>query len=173
MKKRIARLNAIDKKGIVANEVKKFIKDSKSIVYGVRSINAQANILTRDTKDWDVYSKTPKKTANKLQRKLDNVVGGDYYYAKPAVHKGTWKVKSIGDDLKKDTFDDEEIADFSIPEKKVKFIVKDGIRYRILKEEIKAKKNSLKDKEMKFRHEKDRGDLNRIYDNLKIKGVLK
>ena len=104
---------------------------------------------------------------------MDKEVGGNYFYHKPAIHKGTWKVKTIGNDLKKDTFDDQDIADFSTPDKKYKTVKIDGIRYRVLKEEINAKKRSLADKEMKFRHEKDRGDLNRIKANLKIKELLK
>jgi len=171
-KKRIARLNAIEKQDAIQQEIKKFLRMNKNIVYGVRSINAQANILTRPTQDWDAYAKNPKKTSNKLQRELDKIIGGNYFYSKPAQHKGTWKVKTIGDDLKQNTFDDEEIADFSIQEKKNKIITIDGIRYRSLKEEIKAKQKSLSEKEMKFRHAKDQGDLNRIRSNMKIKRLL-
>ena len=171
--KRMARISAIDKQDGIQNEIKKFLRQNNKMVYGVRSINAQSNIMTRPTKDWDVYSNTPKKSSNKLQKKLDKFVGGNYFYNKPAMHKGTWKVKTIGDDLKKDTFDDEEIADFSLPDKNYKSKTINGIKFRILKEEIKAKKRSLADKEMKFRHEKDRNDLNRIKANLKIKELLK
>lgn len=173
MTKTRARLNAIDKQEVVEKEVKNFLRQNKNIVYGVRSINAQANILTRPTADWDAYSKTPEKSANQLQKRLDKLVKGDYFYHKPAKHKGTWKVKTFGNDLKKNTEDDEEIADFSVPDKNYPFTTIDGIRYRKLKFEMKAKASSLKDKEMKFRHEKDRNDLNRIKANLKIKELLK
>lgn len=171
--KRYARLNAITETDKIQKEIKQFLKENKNIVYGARSINAQTGILTRDTNDWDAYSSNPKKTADKLQRRLDRNVGADYFFSKPAVHKGTWKVKGKGDDLKPNTPDDEEIADFSKPEKKVGFVTVDGIRYRKLKDEIKAKKKSVSDPAFKFRHEKDQNDLNRIKANLKIKEILK
>ena len=172
-KKRNLWVNAIDKQGQVKNHVVKFLKRQGLTVYGVRSINAQADILTRPTIDWDVYSNNPKKTSHKLQKELDKIIGGDFFYNKPAMHKGTWKVKTIGDDLKRDTFDDGEVADFSIPDKKYPTKIINGVRYRILKEEINAKKRSVADKEMKFRHKKDRGDLKRIKENLKIKRLLR
>lgn len=171
--KRLARIKAITRKDLVDQEIKKFLKLNKNIVYGARSINAQSGILTRNTEDWDAYSKNPKKTAHELQKKLDKVVGGNYFFKKEAMHKGTWKVKGVGDDLIPNTQDDVEVADFSIPEKKVGFKIIDGLRYRDLKDEIKAKKSSVADPEFKFRHEKDQKDLDRIKDNLTIRRIMK
>lgn len=137
--KRLARVKAITRDDLVQKEIKNFLKLNKLTVYGARSINAQAGILKRDTMDWDAYSNDPKKTAHKLQKKLDQVVGGNYFFKKEAMHKGTWKVKGMGDDLIPNTQDDVEVADFSKPDKKVKFKVINGMRYRDLKAEIKAK----------------------------------
>ena len=173
MKKRNARLNAIEQQDNITKQIKKFLKKEGCTVYGARSINAQTGIMTRPTNDWDAYSKTPEKTAKKLQRELDKLVKGDYFYHKPAMHKGTWKVKTVGDDLIRDTPDDEDIADFSKPEKKVKIKIIDGLRYRDLREEIKAKQKSIADPEFKFRHEKDQRDLDRIKANIKIKRLMK
>ncbi len=170
--KRLARIRAITEEDVIQKEIKKFLKENKNIVYGARSINAQTGILTRQTSDWDAYSNNPKKTADKLQRRLDKNVDGDYFFSKPAVHKGTWKVKGKGDDLIPNTKDDEEIADFSKPEKKVNFVIVNGLRYRSLKEEIKAKKKSVSDPAFKFRHEKDQTDLDRIRYNEKIKKIM-
>ena len=170
--KQFARMDALVKEDILQGEIKKFLKMNKNVVYGARSINAQTGILTRNTKDWDAFSNNPKKTANQLQKQLDKQVQGDYFYSKPAMHKGTWKVKGKGNDLIKNTKDDEEVADFSKPLKKVPFVIVDGLRYRTLKEEIKAKKKAVADPEFKFRHEKDQTDLNRIKDNMKIKQII-
>jgi len=170
--KRLARLGAITGGDLVQKEIKQFLKENKNIIYGARSINAQTGILTRQTGDWDAYSNNPKKTADKLQRRLDKNVGGDYFFSKPATHKGTWKVKGKGDDLIPNTQDDEEIADFSKPESKVNFVTVDGLRYRHLKDEIKAKKKAVADPEFKFRHEKDQRDLDRIKYNQKIKRIV-
>jgi len=172
MKGRNLKVNVIDKQDNVNNQIKKFLEQEGVIVYGARSINAQTGIITRPTDDWDAFSSKPKQSADKLQKKLDKIVKGDYFYSKPAMHKGTWKVMGLGDDMKPGTIDDEGIADFSSPEKKIPFRKINRIKYRLLKEEIKAKKKSLADKEMKFRNEKDRGDLNRIKANLKIKTLL-
>ena len=172
-KSRNLRVNVIDKQDVINARVKKFMKDQGLIVYGARSINAQADILTRDTSDWDAISNNPKKTAYDLQRALDKIVKGDYFYSKPAIHKGTFKVKGIGNDLIRDTKDDESIADFSIPEKKVKYKIINGIKYRDLKEEIRRKKFTLTEPEKKFRHAKDKADLDRIKANIRIKRLLK
>jgi len=172
-KKRLARLKAVARDDLVQKEIKNFLKMNKHTVYGARSINAQAGILKRDTLDWDAYSNNPKKTAHQLQKKLDKVVGGNYFFKKEAMHKGTWKVKGMGDDLMPNTPDDVEVADFSMPDKKVKFKVVNGIRYRDLKDEIKAKKSSVADPEFKFRHEKDQKDLDRIKDSLTIRRIMK
>ena len=170
--KRLARVRAITGDAIVQKEIKQFLKENKNIVYGARSINAQTGILQRQTQDWDAYSKNPKSTAHKLQKKLDKNVGGNYFYSKPAMHKGTWKVKGVGDDLIKDTKDDVDYADFSKPEKKIGFVTIDGLRYRNLKDEIKAKKKAVADPEFKFRHEKDQKDLDRIKHNQRIKQIM-
>lgn len=172
-KLRKLRVNVIDKQDVINARVKKFMKDQGLIVYGARSINAQANILTRDTSDWDAFSKKPKKTAYDLQKALDKIVKGDYYYSKPAIHKGTFKVKGIGNDLIRNTKDDESIADFSIPDKKVKYKIINGMKYRNLKEEIRRKKFTLTEPEKKFRHAKDRADLDRIKANIKIKQLIR
>jgi len=172
-KKRKARLNAIEHQDEITKQIKKFLREEGCTVYGARSINAQTGIMTRPTKDWDAFSSNPEKNANQLQRQLDKIVKGNFFYHKPAMHKGTWKVRNVGDDLIKDTFDDQDVADFSKPEKKVKIKIINNLRYRDLKEEIKAKEHSLADKEMKFRHEKDQSDLDRIKANIKIKRLLK
>ena len=171
-KSRNLRVNVIDKQDVINARVKKFMKDQGLIVYGARSINAQADILTRDTNDWDAISNNPKKTAYDLQRALDKIVKGDYFYSKPAIHKGTFKVKGIGNDLIRDTADDESVADFSIPESKVKYKIINGIKYRDLKEEIRRKKFTLTEPEKKFRHAKDKADLDRIKANIQIKRLL-
>ena len=170
--KRLARIKSITRGDLVQKEIKQFLKLNKNVVYGARSINAQAGILTRNTNDWDAYSNNPKVTANKLQKKLDKLVGGDYYFHKEAMHKGTWKVKGKGDDLLPNTPDDVEVADFSKPDKKVNFVTIGGLRYRKLRDEIKAKKKAVADPNFKFRHEKDKADLERIKYNQKIKRIM-
>jgi len=170
--KRLARIKSITRDDLVQRDIKKFLKAQGCIVYGARSINAQAGILKRNTQDWDAYSKNPKQTAKALQRQLDKTVGGNNYFHKEAMHKGTWKVKGVGDDLIPNTMDDVEVADFSKNEKRAGFVTIGGMKYRKLKHEIKAKKTAVADPEFKFRHRKDQTDLDRIKDNLKIKRIM-
>lgn len=157
---------------IINKIILKIAKERKQIVYGARSIEAQAGLLSRSTNDWDIFDRNPKRSAQLLQKILDKQVGFDYYYMKPAEHKGTWKVKNKGMDSIKNTEDDESIADYTKPDKKVAFIVKNGIRYRILKEELKRKVATVQDPEFEFRHEKDRNDINRIKGFIKIKNIV-
>ena len=147
-------------------------KKRKQVVYGARSIQAQNNLFARNTQDWDVFDKNPKKVAQLVEKMLDKQMKANYFYSQEALHKGTWKVKGIGRDRIKGTEDDESIADYSKLEKGVPYVIKNGVRYRKLREEIKAKKRSVADPEFEFRHKKDKDDLNRIKGYLKVKRLM-
>ena len=147
----------------IENTVLSQAKKEKNIVYGGRSIKKQIGLFGRYTEDWDLFATKPKSSALKTEKKLDSHWGSDHYYTKPATHPGTWKVMSKGKDGRKKTKDDYGVADYSrMPRPKPKFVMINGVRYRKLSQEKKAKYKSLKDKEMKFRHQKDRGDVERI-----------
>jgi len=87
--------------------------------------------------------------------------GGNDTRKKPkGKNKGTYKVKSFGNDMQKGTRDDVGIVDYTeMPKKKPRYIISKGIKYRHLNEEIAAKKKALADKNFAFRHVKDRRDL--------------
>lgn len=143
--------------------IKKQVRKDKNTVYGARAIQRQIGIFSRQTDDWDIYSRTPRKSADKLQKSLDKESRGDFFYSTPSKHhKGTHKVYFAGYDMKKNTPDDVGIADFSRPERKIRTIKVEGIKYAHVSESIKDKRKSLKSKEFEFRHKKDREDLNRI-----------
>jgi len=147
-----------NKDNIIESQV---IKD-KNIIYGARSIKKRLGWFGRETRDYDIYSNTPRKSALKLERTLDRKSKGDFFYVKPALHKGTFKVMGKGFDGVKNTKDDYGLVDFTKPTRKIKVNIINGIRYDLLDEEKKNKLKSLKDKKMKFRHKKDKDDLNRI-----------
>lgn len=151
----------------------KLAKQRKQIVYGARSIEAQAGLFSRSTKDYDIFDKNPKRSAQILQKILDKQAGFDHYYMKEAEHKGTWKVKSKGNDGKQNTEDDESVADYTKPDKKVPYVVYKGVRYRILKQELQRKVATTKDPEFKFRHAKDQDDINRIKAFIKVNNIVK
>lgn len=151
-------LTYFDRKKVILKQVKK----NKSIVYGATAIKKHIGFLARDTQDVDVIAKNPKKSAKQLEKSLDKMAAGDFYYVKPAMHPGTFKVKHKGMDKRMNTDDDIEIADFTKPSRKVKTKMFGGIKYVALPEIIKDKRKSLADKEYAFRHEKDMDDLQRI-----------
>jgi len=146
-------------------------KKEKSIIFGARSINKQiAGPLRRPTEDFDILAKKPLKSARKTEKNFDRIVGSDQYYVKSAIHKGTWKVMHKGRDLKKGTKDDVGVVDYSgIPSPQPPTKKIGGIKYRSITQEAKAKKKSLADPAFKFRHKKDRGDLNRIKISKRLK----
>jgi len=170
--KLLGKTGLIDKSLGINDIILKIAKERKQIIYGARSIQKQAKFMARDTSDWDIFDKTPKKTSNILQKRLDKLVGFDHYYSKPAEHEGTWKVKGRGKDGIKNTEDDESIADYTKPTEKVRFVVKDGIRYRVLKDELKKKIAVSKDPAFEFRHAKDKDDIKRIKGFIKIRNIV-
>lgn len=145
------------------------IKANKNIVYGGQSIKKQIGIFGRETKDYDVYSKKPKRDADKLVKQLNMKSEGNYYYRKQAIHQGTHKVKHVGRDMKPYTDDDIEVADFTKPERKVKTLDIEGIRYTELSESKRDKQASINDPQYRFRYKKDVDDLGRIkyYETIK------
>jgi len=140
-----------------------YAKEKGHIIYGARSIQAQLGTVSRQTEDWDVFAKQPRHSAKEVEKKLDKQIGFDYYYTQPGMHKGTHKIKSRGYDLKKGTKDDEGIADYTTtPKPTPKFVMINGIRYRKLNEEKRAKAKAIRDPAYKFRRQKDSNDLGLI-----------
>jgi len=139
-------------------------KKNKDIIYGQRSINAQIpGMLTRQTSDYDIYTKNPKKAAMKIEKKFDNIVQSNQFYTKPALHPGTYKVMHYGQDQIQKTKDDVGVIDYTnIPKPKPGIKIVNGIRYRNLAGEAKAKRKALRDKAFSFRHKKDMQGLNSI-----------
>jgi len=171
-KNNLGKTGLIDKSLEINGVIKQLTKDRRQIIYGARSIEKQAGLFSRPTQDWDIFDKNPKKASNILQKRLDKLVGFDAYFSKPAIHKGTWKVKGKGVDNKANTEDDVEVADYSKPTEKINYITKDGIRYRVLKTELKKKISASKDPTQEFRHAKDKDDIKRIQGYLKIKRLV-
>ena len=66
---------------ILNPKMKKHLRGSKDILHGGRSLNMlladdnPESKLYRRSKDWDLFSRTPKKIAQKIERKLDKSLG--------------------------------------------------------------------------------------------------
>lgn len=142
--------------GIIGSTIWDNIRNKGNILYGARATNIYLPPhLDADTRDFDIYSKTPKKSAKELERELDRKFGGDYFEVKPAEHKGTFKVVS--------KVTGSGVADFTKQEKGVAYKISlDRIRYANLQHIKKKLMAILKDPSKKFRHQKDRETLQRI-----------
>jgi len=142
------------------NKVKRIIlevaKKENLIIFGSRSVNKRLpKHLQVHTEDYDIFTKkNPKKIAQKIEKKLDKKFKGNFFVSEPAAHPGTHKVKSV--------IGDREVADISKKPKKIETFSRKGVRYARLNFQKKKIKESLADKQSKYRHAKDRETKTRI-----------
>lgn len=129
--------------------------DDGEVIYGERAVEARLpDRLHRNTTDYDVYSKNPRKDALEAERELDKAFGGDYFETVQAQHPGTWKVRS--------KINGEGYADFTDPKKRLESDDIYGRKYIKLQAIKKRIREILKDKTQDYRHNKDKDTLNRI-----------
>ncbi len=136
---------------VIINHVKK----KGLILFGQKATNRQLpKDLRKDTQDYDIFSATPKKSAKRIERKLDRKLKGDFFFVKEAKHGGTYKIISkIGQ---------RGVVDIGKPDRKVDTITKEGVKLATLKFQKEQIKKSLADKDSQFRHPKDREVRSRI-----------
>lgn len=146
-------------------------KKNKEIVHGARAMNRQLafGFMERQTGDWDLFSSSPRKSATMLEKNLDRKSKDDVYYVKGGEHRGTFKVRHEGFDNKAGTEDDFTIADYTKTPRGIKKVRIDGLFYRDIDDIKKSKESILKQKEFKYRHEKDRMDVELMNQNVKLK----
>lgn len=141
-------------KELVDQVVLKDAKEDKHIIYGARAINKQLPpYLNRHTEDWDIFSKTPKKDAQEIEKKLDKEYGGDYFQVAKAKYKNTWKVKN--------KVTGKTAVDYTYPQSKVPSVNIYSNRYAKIGW-IKKKINSSLKSSKSFRFDKDKEALQRI-----------
>lgn len=149
--------------GNIKNALLNQTKKEGNVIYGAQSIRKQIGIFGRGTFDYDILAKKPKQSANKTEKIFDKITRGDNYYVKPAQHPGTYKVMNKGWDSKKGTEDDVGVVDYTqMPKPIPRTKTINGVRYRVISEERKAKLKALRDKAYAFRHKKDKEDYDRI-----------
>jgi hypothetical protein len=154
-----------NKETIIENEVRK----SKAVIYGARAMNMNLKprifgfpIFGRDTSDYDIFHRRPRPIAKRIERSLDRGYGADLFFVKEAIHPGTWKVMSKGQDNRANTEDDVGVADVTRPTRKLRTRTINGVKYAALSERAKDARRSLTEKQYEFRWWKDREDLRRI-----------
>jgi len=131
-------------------------RKKRLIVYGAEAANKHLPPhLEKPSRDVDLYVRgDPLAAAVATEKSLDRRFGGDFFYVKPAKHRGTFKVKS------RVTLDG--VADFTKQESKVPTKVVGGVRYATLGYQRGRLQAILRDRGEGFRHKKDREQLQRI-----------
>lgn len=154
----MTQLKNVERFHLMKNQIPNIIlsrTDQHETIHGQQAVNAQISPhLHKQTTDYDIFTKTPKKDARETERALDKRFGFNAFKVEEGKHAGTWKVKS--------TVNGETYADYTKPEKKIQKTNKFGKNYASLDYFKKHIRKTLKDPEAKFRHPKDKDTLNRI-----------
>jgi len=136
-----------------------FLRDSRNpqmIVYGAKAVNAYLPAwLDKETGDWDIFSLAdPRELAGKLEERLDEHYGGDFFRVDPAIHPGTFRIKS--------NVTGHVVADVSLKDRTVSFRRIAGINYASLDWLEKEAKRLIANPDTRFRRAKDKDTLQRI-----------
>jgi len=149
----------LDKK--VEDTILKFTKRKKHIIHGARAINKHLpEHLQRPTYDYDLWAKKPRQAMDKLEDKLDEAYGGDYFYEEtiPLADDPRVMVYRVISRI-----DGKEVADFiKTPKGKKLYKVIGGVRWETLNHAKKAYKKILSNPENMHRWAKAQDDLRRI-----------
>ena len=148
-----------DTKRIILSNVQR----NDGVVYGATAAQMRMGSNARQTRDVDAFVRNPRRVAQQTEKQLDSNWGSDQFYNKQAKHKGTWKVKDKGFDGKMGTDDDKTVADFSPMTKPApRTSVIGGMKVVELSHVKQTKSKSLENNKFKYRHPKDREDVDRI-----------
>ena len=152
--KRIAKILEEKNENLINEVVLTKAQKGNQIVYGARAINRQLpTYLNKDTSDYDILTKNPKKSAQEIALELNRRLGREEFSVSKAKHLGTYKVK----DSKGET-----IVDYTQLKRMPKVKESWGNKFYDIKS-IKHNINKrLRDKSKEFRWEKDKEALNRI-----------
>lgn len=139
---------------VIRQTVLDMVQKKGQVIHGARAINVQVPAhLRKKTKDYDVFTKNPKKAARELVETLKRRLGnGKKFEVKKGKHKGTFKVKS----------NDETIVDYSQSRRPIKSKNILGIKYKAISTIKRGTQKLVKRKGLEFRREKDISTLERI-----------
>jgi len=124
----------------------------EQIIYGARALNTQLPVyLQKETEDYDILTKKPKKSATELVNALKQHSNGEIEVVK-AKHPGTYKVKIKG----------KTVVDYTQLRKQPKTKNILANKYLDLKTIKRSTQKLAKKKEAEFRREKDISTLENI-----------
>ena len=136
----------------IRRAVLEMAQKKKQIIHGARATNQQLPTpLKKPTKDYDIYTAKPEKSAKELAKRLNKEFGKGFEVV-PGAHKGTFKVKK----------GKETVADYTRVYRKPKTINKFGIEYAKTEYHKRKLQKLIKDERMGFRRNKDLDTLRRI-----------
>jgi len=143
--------------------INKQARDDGDILYGSHALKKRVGfgMVSRPPKDYDFYSDSPQRSANKLQRNLDMESGGDnYHYRKKNIEgNDVFMVYHNGDDMIPYTDDDVKIADYMKKKRGVIFDNIDGMNMVRPSKMLKDKMRTVRNPRYSYRHDKDKKDI--------------
>lgn len=137
------------------------VKQKKWIIHGGHAIMTQLpKHLRRETEDYDIWSRGPQRSSTYLHGVLERREPGEQFSQtkmKIGGHKNLYVYRVI------DRVSGKVVADFmSTPSGKNLYVVIKGVRYETLAHAKKKYKEILANPELRQRHSKAKGDLQRI-----------
>lgn len=133
--------------------VRKFLRQDH-VLYGGKAINRQVMPgLKTVSKDFDIFSKTPKEDAIALEKELDKQAGADVFSVEKANFPKTTKVKN---------FRGETVADFTQMPPKIKSKLLSGLKVETIDSMIPKIRKTIRNPANAHRRLKDSDNLNRI-----------
>ena len=151
-------LNSGARKRVLLGQTKK----EGNLVYGGQSLRAQMGAIARKTRDYDIFSKQPSRSANVTRKNFDRVHGRKDFFVKQGRYKNTKKVMWKGVDGRKNTRDDVGMVDYTKQTRQIPYKRIRGVKYSTLTHETKTRHQILREKQFKFRHDKDLEDMERM-----------
>lgn len=134
------------------------------IIHGARATNVQLpTYLRTETKDYDIFTHKPKKSAVAMAKKLNKAVGSKRYKVIKGKHKGTYKIK---------TKEGKTVIDYTQLKRKPKTRRIYGTEYKDIKAIKKDAKRLIKKPETEYRREKDIGTLQRIREVERVESLF-
>lgn len=134
------------------------------ILHGAMATNVQLpRHLRKETKDYDIFTHKPKKSATEMVKKLNRAIGDDRYKVVKGKHKGTYKIK---------TEEGKTIIDYTQLKRELKTKKIYGNEYHDITAIKKNVKRLIKKPETEYRREKDVGTLRRIEEVERIESLF-
>lgn len=147
---------------VIRQVVLDMAQEQKQVIHGTRALNEQVpSNLRRETKDYDILTHNPRKSAREVVKTLKRRLGNNFKVVS-GKHSGTFKVQREG----------KTIVDYTqkkgkVPSKKIL-----GVKYKAIKTIKRGTQKLVKKKGAEFRREKDIDTLSRIREVERLENIF-